>query len=68
MTKEDIIYNNTLIAKFLGGTVEEIWKIQNKSEFAWKGEIAKEWRHNKLGIKIGEAIICSQLMFNESWD
>ena len=60
--------DNFDIAEFLGGEVKPAYIIQGKPEYMWYGEIAHEWRREKLGIKIGECLLESHLEFHKSWD
>lgn len=67
MSKE-LLEGNKLIAGFMGGIIEMVWKVNRVETFAWKGDIAHQWRKEKLGIKVGEAILVEHLRFHSSWD
>lgn len=56
-----------MIALFLGGTVEAIWKTDTNCQYAWKGDVAHEWRKNVMRMSIGEAILIEHLRFHENW-
>ena len=65
---EETDRGNKLISIFMGGYIDEVWKIKGVSEYAWKGEVAHKWRKERLGISIGDAILCRQLEFRTSWE
>jgi hypothetical protein len=67
-TNQEIINNNSIIAKFLGGEVDVILKIQDKETKAWKGDIAAQWRKDKQNLSLGNAILCEHLEFHKSWE
>lgn len=59
---------NRIIANFMGGEVREVVRINDKVTMAWCGHIAKQWRKEKLGINVGDAILENQLEFHSDWN
>jgi hypothetical protein len=67
MTKKQIMAGNRLIAEFIGGVVNEAWRVENNTTLAWRGKQAKEFRE-KFKMPPGESILLEQVLFHSSWD
>ena len=63
-----VLSDNFRIAEFLGGEVKSTHSIQDVHTYMWYGEIAHQWRREKLKINVGEALLEGHLLFHKSWD
>ena len=61
---------NKLICEFLGGEVYEIWKVQDYTTWAWKGQVSLEfrkkfWKFVKDDIQ--QRILVDHTLFHKDW-
>lgn len=70
MATQHQINNNMKLTKFLGGKINCFYhnKTSGYSDYSWDGELAAQWRREKLNLQVGDAIVVGQLRFHESWD
>lgn len=65
--REETIKGNILIAEYLGGEVDYVYKTDSFEQLAWKGPVALAYRTLFIGNN-GEAILVEHLQFHASWD
>lgn len=71
MTEQEILEGNMAICQFLGGEVKESWRVQDRVNYVWEGEVVNEFRAvHKMPVIPGmtNKMLLEQIHFHDDWN